>query len=255
MSILPLILQGQDIILVDTSNTQDIDQRIKKNAVTEIIDHRALHQADQFPNAHVQIELVGAAATLIAEKFFRASIHPSKDASTLLYGAIISNTMNFKSAITTKRDTDMAAWLQKIASIDTAFGRKMLLAKSDLTGKSLKTVIESDLPTPKTMGNKTILVGQLEIIGVKHLYETRREELQQALMAIKKEKRVDFLFLNGVDLEEGKNYILYTTLEEKNLFMTLGNSYEENGYLVRDTLIVRKEILPILHKHFQPQTS
>ena len=58
------------VILVDASDLRGISDKINPEQVIEIFDHRKIHEADKFPHAKAQIELVGSCATLIAEKFF-----------------------------------------------------------------------------------------------------------------------------------------------------------------------------------------
>jgi nanoRNase/pAp phosphatase (c-di-AMP/oligoRNAs hydrolase) len=58
-----------------------------------VIDHRKFHHADEFINAKQNIELVGSASTLIAEKFSQNSITPSREVAVCLYAAIVSNTI------------------------------------------------------------------------------------------------------------------------------------------------------------------
>ena len=70
----------------------------------EVVDHRAVNEADKFQNAKIQIEMVGSAATLIAEKFLHATTSTSPESAALLYSAIISNTINFQANVTTDRD-------------------------------------------------------------------------------------------------------------------------------------------------------
>ena len=84
------------IVLVDTSTLTTIDKRITPSQVVEIIDHRMIHDTSAFKNARVLIEIVGAAATLVAERFQKEKITPSNEAAILLHTAIISNTLNFK---------------------------------------------------------------------------------------------------------------------------------------------------------------
>ncbi|MFA6282432.1 MAG: DHH family phosphoesterase, partial [Candidatus Omnitrophota bacterium] len=58
-----------EVILVDASDLNGLEGHINPEKVIEIIDHRKINEADKFPGAKVQIELVGSASTLIAEKF------------------------------------------------------------------------------------------------------------------------------------------------------------------------------------------
>ena len=125
------------IILVDSSQLETLDKSVNPQNVIEIIDHREVTDANLFPNAKIQIELIGAAGTLIAEKFIKRQTEISFESAVLLYGAIISNTLNFKSNTTTERDRIAASWLNKKANLPENFAKEMFLAKSDLAGEKL----------------------------------------------------------------------------------------------------------------------
>lgn len=240
------VTNEDNVILVDTSNPEAIDESINLENVVEIIDHRKFNSAREFPNAKTQIELVGAAATLIAEKFKKLKLTPSKESCFLLYGAIVSNTLNFKAGVTTQRDRDMAKWLIEKGNIPSDFAHQMLLAKSDLTRKPMKEVILSDLSRTLKTKTKEIAIAQLEIIGVEELFKNRFEEIVEALKDIKKELTADIIFLSAIDLEAGINGFVYTTEKEKEYLIKNLGAKEKDNYLVRPGVILRKEIMPIL---------
>jgi manganese-dependent inorganic pyrophosphatase len=128
---------AEKVVLVDASDLRGLSDKLAPNQVIEIIDHRKIHEAEKFPNAKSQIELVGSAATLIAEKFKAASIEPSEEAAALLFSAIVSNTINFQAKVTTDRDQEMAEWLQSFVEIPDDYVHRMFADKSAFT-KNLK---------------------------------------------------------------------------------------------------------------------
>lgn len=91
-------------ILVDASSMKGMPQVVKKELVEEIVDHREGNPELEFPHPKIQNELVGAAATLIVERFMHKNIKPTLSCAQLLYGAIYHNTLNFITANTTERD-------------------------------------------------------------------------------------------------------------------------------------------------------
>ncbi len=89
------VSEADEIIIVDASDLGRLADKIQPEKVIEVIDHRKMHRADQFPRARIQIELVGAAAILIAEKFYSSRVAISTESAALLFLAIVSNTINF----------------------------------------------------------------------------------------------------------------------------------------------------------------
>ena len=64
------IKNNDKIVLVDTNYLSELSKAVKKENVIEVIDHHNRESwLDENPNLKVQIELIGAAATLVAERF------------------------------------------------------------------------------------------------------------------------------------------------------------------------------------------
>lgn len=236
----------EEIVLVDTSTLTDQDPRLPIERVLEIIDHRQLHEGEKFPKAKLQIELVGSAATLIVERFRQANIIPSREAAHLLYGAIASNTVNFKANVTTERDHQAAAWLRTLYPIPDDFIAVMFQAKSNLEGSALHETLVGD-SSFREVGGRKIGIGQLEVVGAKHLVETRYQDLLNSLTYLKEtHPMVDTFFVSVIDVVDGYNIFLAPdkkTQEELTLF--LGATFDERGVGYRSGIIMRKEIRPL----------
>lgn len=109
------VKEDDDIILVDNNELNFLPKCIRKEKIVEIIDHHAkCNWIDDEPNIKCQIEFIGAAATMIAERFKIQGITPSRESAILMYYGIISNTMNLKIKMTTSRDKEMAIWLKSL---------------------------------------------------------------------------------------------------------------------------------------------
>ncbi len=239
-----LVDDAEDVIIVDASDLRGISNRVNPENVTEIVDHRKEHHADQFPNADAQIELVGAAATLIAEKFHKNNIDISEESAILLYGAIISNTMNFQANVTTERDKKMAKWLQKQVEVEPDFGRKMFEHKSEFN-EPIKEVFLGDFSTV-TYNQEDIGIAQLEIVDVNQFVEQNRAEIQEALEEIKEEQSLDYIFLTCADLEDGFNHFVTIDTETTNLLSEALNVEFSENEAIRQDVLLRKEIIPKL---------
>ncbi len=234
-----------EVVLVDTSEPQALHGHIELGKVIEVIDHRKVHRADAFPNARVQVELVGSAATLIAERFFDKQIEMSRESAVLICGAIISNTLNFKATVTTDRDRNAFARLNSIAQLGEDFWKELFLAKSDMPGGKLKERIEGDFVL-FTCGEKKMGIAQIEMIGAKVLIEERGEEIVQILQEIQQKEKLDYIFQNTIELEESKNY--FVSPDEKTrvlLEQVLEVSFQES-VAVRANVLMRKQIVPLL---------
>ncbi len=239
-----------EVVLVDASDLNGLEGKIDPSKVVEIFDHRQVHEAYKFINATVHIELVGAVATLIAEKFIQNNVALSFKSATLLYGAIISNTLNFKGSVTTLRDKIAAAQLNKIANLPPDFWKELFIAKSNLVGNKLAERIRGDFAW-FVMGHKKVGIAQIEMIGAKKLLDERSGDIVQVLQEIKKEMQLDFIFLNTIELEGDKNFFVASDPSAQQLLKkVLGVSFL--GVIAeRPGLIMRKQIIPLVKKELE----
>lgn len=233
------------IVLIDASDLNALEGKIEAGKVVEIIDHRKINEADKFPNAKIQIELVGAVATLIAEKFIENDIEISKESAILLYSAIISNTTNLKGSVTTHRDIKVSEYLNQVAKLPDNFWKEFFLAKSDLSGDKLTKQIEEDFAW-YVMGDKRVGIAQIEIIGVEKLIHEREEEIIITLEKIKKEMNLDFIFQNSIELEGQKNYFITDDEPTKELLKNILGVDFVGNVAKKDGIMMRKQISPLL---------
>lgn len=240
----------QEVVLVDASDLIGVEGKITPEKVIEIIDHRKVHEAYKFPNAKAQIELVGSACTLVAERFIQNNIEMSKSSAILLCGAIISNTLNFKGSVTTDRDREAFKYLNKIAQLPEDFWKELFVAKSDLSGDKLEERIRGDFAWFE-MGNKTLGIAQLEIIGADKLIAERVNDIVTVLEKIKSEMKLDYIFQNTIELEKTKNIFVTSDNQTKPLLEKVLNIKFSNSVAERPNLIMRKQIVPLLKEELE----
>ncbi|MEK7097388.1 MAG: DHHA2 domain-containing protein, partial [Patescibacteria group bacterium] len=229
----------------DVSELFLLNNKVAADKVIEIIDHRLIGQLDDFKNAKKQIELVGSAATLVAERFFQNNVEMSQNSAILLLSAIISNTLNFKGSVTTDRDKNVAEELFKISQLPRDYFRELFAAKSDLTGEKLKAALLAEITVTRIIAGKRMVMPQLEIIGSEKLVADRLQEIISILQDIQNKDQLDFIFLNLVDLENGRNYFVTSDSDTKNLIGQMFNLDFVGDYATRDGLILRKQIWPM----------
>lgn len=238
---------GASIIIVDASELRGLSPLIDLSRVVEVIDHREVNDAGSFPNASIHIELVGAAATLIAERYREMRVPISRGSALALFFAIASNTVNFKARVTTARDTTIAEWLRSLVDIPTALVREMFAFKSDLE-KPLDEVLRNDALATFAFGGRTIGIAQLELVSSARFVETQLDLIQDTLKEIAHQRSLDLVFLTCVDVEEGCNRIIVSDVLARQLLeRSLDLSFVHN-VAKTDNIIMRKEIVPALKR-------
>ncbi len=235
------------IILVDASDLRGISPKIDPSKVVEIIDHRAVNDAGKFPNAKIQIELVGSAATLVAEKFLKEKIPISKEVAFLLGCAIVSNTINFRAGVTTKRDREAFKWLNSKAKISKSLIHAMFAHKSKFTEPLLKVMKHNAAFVE--FGGKKFCIIQLEIVDAEKFVSKNLPVLKKIMKAMGDGQ--DFTFLTCIDIEKGSNLFVAADSETENFVSSLLKVKFSAGIAKRKGVIMRKEITPLIKERME----
>ncbi len=239
------VVPFDSFVLVDASDMAGMPSVIRSEAVIEVIDHREVHRASElFPNAKIQIEQVGAAATLIVERH-RSSNHPiDPHSAILLYGAIYSNTLNFQVSIATERDRIAADWLQSQTAVPAHLIDDMFTAKTRFASEHLQDAL---LDTKQvTIGKYKVGIAQLEILGLQQLVDVRMNDILAELKRMKKEQQLDMVLLTAVDLKEGFNLFITPDAEMRVALSEALRVDFENQTAKRTGVLLRKQLLPLL---------
>lgn len=246
------LTKATQVVLVDASDLRGISNSIHPSQVIELIDHRKINHADRFPHAKIQIELVGAAATLIAEKFADRHIDISPHSAALLYSAIISNTVNFQANVTTIRDKKMARWLLTKFKRPRNYIHRMFTHKSTLT-QPVSEIIEQDFAT-FDFNRRKIGIGQLEILHVEEFIKCHIMSIEKALLEIKKKKLLDIIFLSNIDIEKANTTFIIVDDASRNLLEKTFRISFKKGVAQKRGVLMRKKLVPLL-KQFLAETA
>lgn len=230
-------------IIVDHNSFDQAFVEITKDSIVEIIDHHGLSKdiSTYKRCAKVQIDRIGAVATIVAERYKLSGLIPSREAAILLYYGIISNSINLKANITSKRDIEMTKWLKSICKdIDERKIAEIFTKKSVITDDNLRSEMECERCMPTH--NKDVLVGQIEICNAEEFIAERSKKMDKIIKEVQEEKHPDYFFIDVVDILNGYSMIYCTIDKSKILVETLfGLKFEGNVARFKG-LIQRKEI-------------
>lgn len=239
-------LNDRDIIILDTNDINSLSLNINILNVVEIIDHHIESESIRdFKNAKIHIEIIGAVATLIAEKFYKQSVPISRESAILLYYGIISNSINLKAPITSVKDIEMANWLKEQCKEDITDEKikEIFKKKSNIEG-SLREEMEADIKI--VMKEKSFTIAQLELVNVKDFLQNNIEKIKEVLNIIKKEKELNYIFLNCIDIFEGYNTIVTVDKDTEKLLEEILNIEVKNGIGKTENIIMRKQMISLI---------
>lgn len=233
------------IVLVDTNYLSEISKSIKKENIVEVIDH---HNREGWLNENkelkVQIEPIGAAATLVAERYKNENVDISKESAILLYYGIISNTMNLKIKLTSKKDVEMAEWLKsKVPEITEEITTLIFAKKSDI-GESLREEMEVEFKDQFMTISWSM--GQLEVANVERFLEKYEDDIREILQVVSNENEVEYISVNCMDIING--YSVVVAKDEKTakiISEAVGINFTDLKAKTNE-LISRKEIVKVV---------
>lgn len=233
--------KNDKFILLDCNDLTNVSKRIKSENVIKVIDHHNTSlKTNDLKNAKMNIQQVGAMATLIVEKFIKNNIKISQNSAILLYHAIASNTINLKAPVTTNRDKKAFKYLEMLYPniINKNCINKVFQKKSDI--KNIQRTVLSDLK----IYENNIVIAQLEITNIENFVLTNLDELKKTLAIISKNHNTNNVVLNIIDILKGFNIILF--LEETNQIRKLikNNRFKSfNNAIKTKNIIMRKDIV------------
>lgn len=227
-----------EFVLVDASSMKGMPKVVVADKVMESIDHRAGEPEKEFPNAKIQNEMIGAAATIVVERFINAGKKIQPDHAKLLYGAIYHNTLNFIATNTTQRDRDAVKYLETTFNLNESLIREMFDFATHEVESNVALALENDAKefgTGWKIGAYQLVVWGNEVLVNKVVIEKSVNDLKAKMQA-------DWSFVNIIDLESRQSHIFTSSEGEQILSKALGVKFEK-GWTVLPA-ILRKQIMP-----------
>lgn len=239
------IKDDDEIVLVDTNYLRELSNKIKPENIVEIIDHHNREDwIDNYNHIKVDIELIGAAATLVAERFKNNNVPISRESAILLYYGIISNTMNLKIKLTDEKDIDLSNWLKsQVSEITDEVTKEIFEEKSEI-GDNLREEMEVEFKDQ--FMSISWSMGQLEVANVDKFLNKYEDKIREILETVSKENNVDYISVNCMDIINGYSVIVAYNESTAQLISDATGIKFNNLKSRVDELISRKEIVKII---------
>lgn len=235
---------GRDLILVDHSDRGQAPDDIDEANLLAVIDHHKLGDITTSSPLLMWVWPVGCTCTVLKNMYDFYGVDIPKDIAGILLGAILSDTLIFKSPTTTLDDKNAAAALADIAGVSNleAFGMEMFKVKSAVDGVPPRDLLFRDYKD-FTMNGKKVGVGQLEVIDLS-LLDAAKEGLKGAVAEAKAEGRhTVFLLLTDI-MKEGSE-LIYLSDDPAVVEKTFGVKGESGVWLPK-VMSRKKDVIPKL---------
>jgi inorganic pyrophosphatase/exopolyphosphatase len=204
-----------DVCLVDHQQTSQMNPAINTDQIVGVIDHHALQSKTIVTDKPIYIDIRpwGSMSTIIAHTFITHSRRPPVPIAGMLLCAILSDTLNLQGPTTTDWDRLMVAVLAEIAHVNDIqlLASQQFKAKSqELANLSAVALVQGDQKSFSFAASG--FTGDIGFAVVETTDDdailTRVHELLPELVACKKEKHLQSLFLAVVNIVDLKSKLL-----------------------------------------------
>ncbi len=233
------------LILVDHNEKSQTVEGLEDAEITEIIDHHRLADIQTGSPIYFRNEPVGSSSTIVASIFFENGIRPSKEAAGLLCGAIISDTLMFRSPTTTQKDREIVKRLSEICDIvPENFAAELFKAGTSLEGKSCSEIFYQDYKT-FSLSNFKIGVAQVNTMDIDGFMPMKPEMLE--LMNKKADsENFNFLLLLLTDILKGGSELIAAGQDKEVVAKAFDVTLIDNCAYAEGILSRKKQVIPPL---------
>ena len=231
------------VIQVDHNERGQSVDGLEDAEVVEIIDHHRVADIQTNNPIYFRNEPVGSTSTIVAKCFFENGIRPSRKAAGLLCGAIISDTLLFRSPTCTPQDKYICKKLAEIAGINIEeFAKEMFKAGTSLKGKTVEQIFNSDFK-PFTIEDTKVGIAQVNTMDIEG-FMPLKEEMLQYMDQKAKEASLDMVMLLLTDILNEGSEILVTGAKPEIVEKAFKVTLENNGAFLPGVLSRKKQVVP-----------
>lgn len=234
------------VIQVDHNERGQSVDGLDEAEVLEIIDHHRVADIQTSNPIYFRNEPLGSTSTIVGKCYFEQGITPSKQAAGLLCGAIISDTLLFKSPTCTEQDKVVCNKLAKIAEISSLedFAKAMFKAGTSLKGKSVSQIFNQDFK-PFSMGEAKIGVAQVNTMDIDG-FMPLKDEMLSFMKSEADSKGYDVVMLLLTDILTEGSQVLVAGERHDYVEKTFNIELKDSMAFLPGVLSRKKQVIPPL---------
>ncbi len=246
--LLEVLSPGDEVVIVDTNNPQELFSNISEATILKIADHHMLvgGLSTKIP-IEVTLRTYASTATVIHELMGDTSDKLPKEMAGIMLSCILSDTLAFRSPTTTSHDKDVAEKLaQKLGLEIETYAQEMFDAKSDVSDFTDKGLLHLD-SKKFSIGDKNIRVSVAETTNPSSIL-SRKEGLVSAIgEIIAEEGDIDDVLFFVVDiLKEEATVLTYNQFTKDMISASFKVTAEGDTEVLPGIVSRKKQIIPAL---------
>ena len=234
-------IKASDIFsILDISYPEMFDKIVNIDNIVEVIDHHTGYEDywNDKLGSKAQIEHIGSVATIIFEKYVEHGKEKLLDnrICKLLVAAILDNTLNLKSTVTTDRDINAYNKLLEIGDISKNWYLDYFESCYKDIEKDLEETLKTGVKVEYINDYLPKAIGQLMILDKDIIFDNI-DRVKKAL------KEYPKWMLNLLSLKDGKSYIIASDIEVKERLEDLFEIDGTDNMIILEKFMLRKEII------------
>ena len=238
------------VALVDHNEKFQSLDNLDELVVEYIVDHHKINFKSPAP-LNIRMEKLCSTCSILYKMYKEAWFEINEKIAKMIVSWILSDSLMFKSATTTKQDVLIAEELKSLSAIENLkeYAMDMFNAKSDLWDISIEDLIKYDYKEFE-INSKKIWVWTLETTNPDYSL-WRKDEILKWLEKIKKDYNLDFILLSVVDIIWEKNTSIVLSWADSDIVEKVFNTKIENNLAnLKRRLSRKKQIMPELTEYF-----
>ena len=239
------------VILVDHNERSQAVDGIEEAEIIEIIDHHRLGDIETVSPITFRNQPVGCTATIINQMYEENEIEVPREIAGLLCGAIISDTLLFRSPTCTLLDEKTAKKLAKIADIDLEqMAQEMFNAGSNLKGKSAEDICFQDFKQ-FTVNDTIFGVGQITSMSKEELAAIR-DMMTEHLPKVLEAHNLNMIYFMLTDILAESTELLCVGTGARGIALSAFDLPDNAKSLMLKGVVSRKkQLIPVLVETMQ----
>ena len=239
------------VILVDHNERSQAVDGIEEAEIIEIIDHHRLGDIETFSPITFRNQPVGCTATIINQMYEENEIEVPREIAGLLCGAIISDTLLFRSPTCTPLDERTAKKLAKISDIDLEqMAQEMFNAGSNLKGKSAEDICFQDFKQ-FTVNDTIFGVGQITSMSKEELAAIR-DMMTEHLPKVLEAHNLNMIYFMLTDILAESTELLCVGTGARGIALSAFDLPDNAKSLILKGVVSRKkQLIPVLVETMQ----
>ena len=239
------------VILVDHNERSQAVDGIEEAEIIEIIDHHILGDIETVSPITFRNQPVGCTATIINQMYEENDMEVPRQIAGLLCGAIISDTLLFRSPTCTPLDEKTAKKLANIADIDLEqMAQEMFNAGSNLKGKSAEDICFQDFKQ-FTVNDTIFGVGQITSMSKEELSEIR-DMMTEHLPKVLEAHNLNMIYFMLTDILAESTELLCVGTGARGIALSAFDLPDDAQTLMLKGVVSRKkQLIPVLVETMQ----